>query len=97
MLTKAVLVFHDGMGRLWKHLSCESNFLFSVVLDLSTFDPEGDTFWYVRDNLSDLPLEAAGGSGARMIVKTVRPMFVPGMCSLAVGILQTRFSATKQW
>ena len=48
-----------------------------VVLDLSTFDPEENTFRYVRDNLSDLPLEAADGSGARMTVKIVRPMFVP--------------------
>ena len=39
---------------------------------LSTFDPEGDTFRYVRDNLTDLHVEAAGRSGAQMIVKTIR-------------------------
>ena len=31
---------------------------------LSTFDPEGVTFRCVRDNLTDLRLEAADGSGA---------------------------------
>ena len=36
------------------------------------FDPEGDTFRYVRDNLTDVQLEAADGSGALMIVKTIR-------------------------
>ena len=39
---------------------------------LSTFDPEGDTFRYVRDNLTDAQLEASDGSGALMIVKTIR-------------------------
>ena len=39
---------------------------------LSTFDPEGDTFRYVRDNLTDVQLEAADRSGALMIVKTIR-------------------------
>ena len=39
---------------------------------LSTFDPEGDTFRYVRDNLTDVQLEAADGSGALVIVKTIR-------------------------
>ena len=39
---------------------------------LATFDPEGDTFRYVRDNLTDVQLEAADGSGALMIVKTIR-------------------------
>ena len=34
---------------------------------LSTFDPEGDTFRYVRDKMTDLQLEAADGSGALMI------------------------------
>ena len=38
---------------------------------LATFDPEGDTFRYVRDNLTD-QLEAADGSGALMTVKTLR-------------------------
>ena len=35
-------------------------------------NPEGDTFRCVRDNLTDLQLEAADGSGAWMIVKTIR-------------------------
>ena len=39
---------------------------------LATFDTEGDTFRYVRDNLTDAQLEAADGSGALMIVKTIR-------------------------
>ena len=39
---------------------------------LSTFDPEGDTFRYVRDNLTNVQMEAADGSGALMIVKTTR-------------------------
>ena len=39
---------------------------------LATFDPEGDTFRYVRDNLTDGQLEAADGSSALMIVKTIR-------------------------
>ena len=43
-----------------------------MVLDVSTFDPEGDTFRYVRDDLTDLQWEATEGSGAQMIVKTIR-------------------------
>ena len=39
---------------------------------LSKFDPEGDTFRYVRDNLAGDQLEAPGGSGAMMIVKAIR-------------------------
>ena len=68
-----------------------------VVLD---FSPEGDTFRHVRDILTDLQLEAADGSGAQMIVKTIRLSvgpFNPGRCSLALGLLHTRFSATKRW
>ena len=38
---------------------------------LSTFDPEGDTYRYVRDNLTDVHLEAVGRSSALMIVKTM--------------------------
>ena len=67
---------------------------------LSTFDPEGDTFRYVRDNLTDVQWEAADGSGALMIVKTIRPFgwsqVNSGSCSVVVvGFLQTRFSSTK--
>ena len=39
---------------------------------LATFYSEGDTFRYVRDKLTDVQLEAADGSGALMIVKTMR-------------------------
>ena len=39
---------------------------------LSTSDPERDTFRNVRDKLTDLQLGAADGSGAQMIVKTIR-------------------------
>ena len=39
---------------------------------LVTFDSEGDTCRYVRDNLTDVQLEAAEGSGALMVVKTIR-------------------------
>ena len=39
---------------------------------LSTFDQEGDTCRYVRDNLTDVQLEAADGSSALVIVKTIR-------------------------
>ena len=49
----------------------EDRYLFGPRL-LSTFDPEGDTFRYVRDNLVGAQLEAPGGSGAMMIVKTIR-------------------------
>ena len=39
---------------------------------LSTFGPEGDTFRYVRNNLTDVQLEAADGSGVLIIVKAIR-------------------------
>ena len=39
---------------------------------LATFDPEGDTYRCVRDNSTDVQLEAADESGALMIVKTIR-------------------------
>ena len=39
---------------------------------LATFDPEGDTSRYVRDNLTDVQLEAADWSGALMTVTTLR-------------------------
>ena len=41
------------------------------LLLLSTFDPEGDTFRHVRDNLANVQLEAADGSSSHTIVKTV--------------------------
>ena len=49
---------------------------------LSTFDPERYTFRYVRDDLADVRLEAADGSGVLMIVKTIR---------LSVGPKSTQF------
>ena len=39
---------------------------------LSTLNQEGDTCRYVRDNLIDVQLEAADGSSALVIVKTIR-------------------------
>ena len=54
---------------------------------LSTFDPEGDTFRYVRDNLSDVQLEAADGSGAQMILKTFRLSVGPKSTQEGVRLL----------
>ena len=61
---------------------------------LATLDPEGDKFRYVRDNLTDVQLGAADGSGALMIVKTIRLSLCwsqvhSGRCSVAVGFLPT--------
>ena len=53
---------------------------------LATFDLEGDTFRYVRDNLTDVQLEAADGSGALMIVKTTRlSLLVPSQFRKVFG------------
>ena len=54
---------------------------------LATFDPEGDTFRYVRDNLTDVQLEAADGSGALMIVKTIRLSVGPKSIQEGVRLL----------
>ena len=54
---------------------------------LSTFDPEGDTFRYVRDSLTDVQLEAADGSGALMIVKTIRLSVGPKLIQEGVRLL----------
>ena len=54
---------------------------------LSTFDPEGDTFRHVRDNLTDVQLEAADGSGALMIVKTIRLSVGPKSTQEGVRLL----------
>ena len=54
---------------------------------LSTFDPEGDTFRYVRDNLTDVQLEAADGSCALMIVKTIRLSVGPKSIQVGVRLL----------
>ena len=54
---------------------------------LSTFDPEGDTFRYVRDNLTDAQLEAADGSSALMIVKTIRLSIGPKSTQEGVRLL----------
>ena len=49
---------------------------------LSTFDPKGDTFRYVRDNQIDVQLEAVDGSGALMIVRTIRLSVVESWSSI---------------
>ena len=54
---------------------------------LSTFDPEGDTFRYVRDNRTDVQLEAADGSGALMVVKTIRLSVGPKSTQEGVRLL----------
>ena len=45
---------------------------------LSTFDPEGDKFRYVRDNLTDVQLEAADGSSVKTIRLSVGPKSIQG-------------------
>ena len=53
---------------------------------LSTFDPEGYTFRYVRDNLIDVQLEATDGSSALMIVKTISiSLLVPSQLRKVFG------------
>ena len=54
---------------------------------LSTFDPERDTFRYVRDNLTDVQVDAADGSGALMIVKTIRLSVGPTSIQEGVRLL----------
>ena len=54
---------------------------------LSTFDPEGDTLRYVRDNLTNDQLEADDGSGALLIVKTIRLAVGPKSTQEAVWLL----------
>ena len=54
---------------------------------LATFDPQGDTFRYVRDNLTDVQLAAADGSGALMIVKTIRLSVGPKSIQEGVRLL----------
>ena len=51
------------------------------------FDPEGDTFRYVRDYLTDVQLEAAHGSNALMTVKTVRLSVGPKSIQQSVRLL----------
>ena len=50
-------------------------------------DPEGETFRYVRDNLTDVQLEAADGLGALVIVKTIRLSIGPTSTQEAVRLL----------
>ena len=65
---------------------------------LSTFDPEGDTFRYVRDNLTDVQLEAADGSGAFMIVKTIRLSFGPKSIFFRLDSLRRNYGETmRHW
>ena len=54
---------------------------------LSTFDLEGDTFRYIRDNLTDVQLEEAHGSGALMIVRTIRLSVGPKSIQEGVRLL----------
>ena len=74
-----------------------------MVLDFSPRLTQKETlFHYVRGNLTDTQLEAADGSGALMIVETIRLSVGPkssqeASCSVVVGFLQTRFSSTKLW
>ena len=63
-----------------------------MVLDLSPrFDPEGDTFRYTGDNLTDVQLEAAGGSGDCQDDTSLGWYKVNSRrCSVAVGFHQMR-------
>ena len=92
-------LFYDGMKKLqrWNHFDQrvklfvsstkkEERYLCGPRL-LSTFDPEGDTFRYVRDNLTDVELEAADGSGALMIVRTIRLSVGPKSIQEGVRLL----------
>ena len=54
---------------------------------LATFDPEGDTFRHVRENQTEEQLEAADGSGARRIVKTIRLSLGPKSIQEGVRLL----------
>ena len=53
----------------------------------------------VRDNLTDVQLEAADGSGALIIVKTTRLSVGPKLIQQGVWLLLDffRFSSTKLW
>ena len=66
-----------------------------MVLDFSLRMTQKETH---LDNLA-VQLEAGDGSGALMIVETIRLSVRPksGNCSIVVGFLQTRFSSTKLW
>ena len=85
----------------------EERYLYGPRL-LSTFDPEeGDTFRHVRDNLTDVQFTAADGSGALMIVKTIRLSVGPKSTQEAVLLLLDFFridflrrnygEAMRQW
>ena len=59
-----------------------------AALDVSPrLTQKGDTFRYVRDNLTDVQTEAADGSGALMIVKTIRLSVGPKSTQEAVRLL----------
>ena len=64
----------------------EERYLFGPRL-LSTYDQEGDTCRYVRDNLTDVQLEAADGSSALVIVKTNRLSVGPKSTQESVRLL----------
>ena len=52
----ATLESFDQRVKIFVSFTKEERYLCSPRL-LSTFDPEGDTFRYVRDNLTDVQLE----------------------------------------
>ena len=97
-------LFHDGMKKLqrWNHLISERNSLCllrrrkrdtCVVLHFSPrLTQRGTTFRCVRDNLTDVQLEAADGSGALMIVKTIRLSVGPKSTREGVRLLLDFFS-----
>ena len=103
VVKRAILLFHHGMK---KNATLESSdqrmklFVSSTKQEerylcgprlLSTFDPEGDAFRYFRDNLTDVQLETADGSGALMIVKTIRLSVGPNSTQEAVRLLLLDF------
>ena len=83
----ATLESYDQRVKLF--VSCtkkEARYLCGTRL-LSTFDSEEDTFRSVQDNLTDVQLEAADGSCALMIVKTIRLSVGPKSIQEGVRLL----------
>ena len=81
-----MLESHDQRVKLFVSSTKEERYLCGPRL-LSTFDTQGDTFRSVRDNLTDVQLEAAGGSSALMIVKTIRLSVGPKSTQEGVRLL----------
>ena len=82
----ATLDSFDPRVKLFVSSAKEERYLCGPRL-LATFDPEGDTFRHVRDVLTDVQLEAADGSGAVMIVKTIRLSVAPKSIQEGVRLL----------